>query len=348
MANEIPAVSVIVPMYNVEAYIGEMLESVLYQTLKNFELIIVYDRSNDRSREIVESYIPKFDGRLRLIRSAKNSGLPGTPRNKGLAASRGDYIYFMDSDDLITQSALEEMYTLAVQNQAEVLHCCNNYVTSGVGQKVYQNIILVDDKLCEQPVFIVEDLITRMNYYLGFKFRSTPGLRLLKRDFLVEKNINFIPIIQEDVDWSFRLICLTKKYLIVPNACYVVRMREGSVTRSSDSIARFVRKWAERVIIGTKLTDDFMRELDFFKIHPEFRYAILNFYATIDFNILARSLNDVQPHVIWEILKNEFSDEMGDKAELISYLFINNVMLTRELLDSKQKLAVASTAGAIK
>ena len=67
MIDKIPAISVIAPMYNVEKYISECLDSLLNQTFKDFEFIIVDDRSTDRSAEIVESYISKFDGRLRLV-----------------------------------------------------------------------------------------------------------------------------------------------------------------------------------------------------------------------------------------------------------------------------------------
>ncbi|MBQ7476225.1 MAG: glycosyltransferase family 2 protein [Selenomonadaceae bacterium] len=74
MANTIPNVSVIVPMYNAEKYIGELLDSVLAQTLKNFEIIIVDDGSTDKSCEVVESYLKKFGGRLNLVHSKKKCG----------------------------------------------------------------------------------------------------------------------------------------------------------------------------------------------------------------------------------------------------------------------------------
>ena len=77
-----PAVSVIIPMYNAEKYIGECLESLLLQTFQDFEVIVVDDCSTDNSFSIVESYIPKFDGRLKLTKTEKNSGGGGyVPRN---------------------------------------------------------------------------------------------------------------------------------------------------------------------------------------------------------------------------------------------------------------------------
>ena len=84
-----PAVSVIIPMYNAENYIGECLDSLLGQTFQNFELIVVDDCSTDSSCEIVESYIPKFDGRLKLYHTEKNTGSGLIARNIGLDYASG-------------------------------------------------------------------------------------------------------------------------------------------------------------------------------------------------------------------------------------------------------------------
>ena len=108
-----PSISVIIPLYNAEKYFGECLDSLLAQTFKNFEVIVVDDCSTDNSLAIAKSYLEKFGGRLKISRMYVNSGKPSLPRNKGLAVSRGEYIYFMDNDDLITPTAFEELYTLA-------------------------------------------------------------------------------------------------------------------------------------------------------------------------------------------------------------------------------------------
>ena len=106
-----PAVSVIIPMYNAENYISDCLDSILNQTFKDFEVIVVNDCSLDNSGAIAESYLEKFGGRLKIYDNKKNLGA-GSTRNKGLTLSRGDYIFFIDSDDFITPTALEEMILL--------------------------------------------------------------------------------------------------------------------------------------------------------------------------------------------------------------------------------------------
>ena len=122
-----PAVSVIIPMYNAEKFIGECLESILAQTFQDFEVIVVDDCSTDSSVKIIEQYIPSFGGRLKLSRMDKNSGSGAMPRNKGMELSHGEYVFFMDDDDLLTKTALEEMYTLAKDFDADVVYTEKHY-----------------------------------------------------------------------------------------------------------------------------------------------------------------------------------------------------------------------------
>ena len=94
-----PLVTVIIPMYNAEKYIAQCLESLVKQTFKNFEVIVVNDCSTDNSVAEVKKFEPQFQGRLILKSMKKNSGTPGLPRNTAIPLARGKYITFLDSDD---------------------------------------------------------------------------------------------------------------------------------------------------------------------------------------------------------------------------------------------------------
>ena len=121
---QMPAVSVIVPLYNVEKYVGECLDSILAQTFTNFEVIVVDDCSTDDSVKVVESYMPKFGGRLSIsVLKKKSNGGGSIPRNRGLELSRGKYVFFLDSDDAITPTAFEELHKIAESFNADVVHC---------------------------------------------------------------------------------------------------------------------------------------------------------------------------------------------------------------------------------
>ncbi|MBE8954376.1 MAG: glycosyltransferase family 2 protein, partial [Quinella sp. 2Q5] len=168
MAN-IPAVSVVVPLFNAERYVAACLESLLYQTLTDFEVIVVDDCSTDSSVAVVESYIPKFGGRLKLSRMKKNSGSGGLPRNKGLQHSRGEYIFFVDADDFVTPTALEELYTLAKNFDADVVYCEKIFDTDAAATNVW--LTNMNGKFSvAAPTFVTENLAERVHEILQLRF----------------------------------------------------------------------------------------------------------------------------------------------------------------------------------
>jgi len=105
MKND-PLVSIVMPVYNTQKYVGEAIESILNQTYKNFEFIIINDGSTDKSWEIIQKYAKK-DKRVKALRSKKNLGI-AKARNKGLKISRGKYYAPMDSDDISKPERIEK------------------------------------------------------------------------------------------------------------------------------------------------------------------------------------------------------------------------------------------------
>lgn len=115
-----PAISVIVPMYNAEAYVGECLESLMAQTFKDFEVIVIDDGSTDNSTRVVAS-VSASDARFRLI-GQPNKG-PSEARNTGLKIAHGEWIAFVDSDDKVAENYLETLITMVLETDAEIA-CC--------------------------------------------------------------------------------------------------------------------------------------------------------------------------------------------------------------------------------
>ena len=130
VAKKIPLVSVVIPMYNSAQFISQTLESLLYQTMTDFEVVIVDDCSTDNSVEVVESFADRLKN-LHVIKLPKNSGTSGTVRNFGMQLAHGKYIAFLDSDDLYTKTALEELSTLAEKFQVDIVHMGNYFVLWG-------------------------------------------------------------------------------------------------------------------------------------------------------------------------------------------------------------------------
>ncbi|MEG0855853.1 MAG: CDP-glycerol glycerophosphotransferase family protein [Terrisporobacter sp.] len=113
-------VSVIIPVYNVEAYLRETLDSIMNQTLKDVEIILVNDGSTDGSQNIIDEYAKKYENIVSIYQD--NAG-PGQARNKGIKAATGKYTVFVDSDDILPHDSLEVRYNLAEENNADMIVC---------------------------------------------------------------------------------------------------------------------------------------------------------------------------------------------------------------------------------
>jgi glycosyltransferase involved in cell wall biosynthesis len=115
----IPKVSVIIPVYNVEKYLSRCLDSVINQTIKDIEIICVNDCTQDNCNEILKRY-QKYDNRINIIKHDKNRGLSAA-RNTGLSNMHGKYIYFLDSDDWIDSDYIEKMVLAIEQNAVPII-----------------------------------------------------------------------------------------------------------------------------------------------------------------------------------------------------------------------------------
>lgn len=120
LRNEMPVISIIVPVYNVEKYLPKCIDSILAQTFTDFELILVDDGSPDRCGEICDEYAGK-DSRIVVIH--KENGGQSSARNMGLDIARGEYIGFVDSDDYIAKDMYETLYNNLVNNNADISIC---------------------------------------------------------------------------------------------------------------------------------------------------------------------------------------------------------------------------------
>lgn len=119
-------VSVVIPVYNAERFIGQTIESVQAQTYQEWELIIVDDCSSDHSWKIVQSYVRK-DSRIKTIKLEKNSGV-AIARNSGIKQAKGKYIALLDSDDIWLEDKLERQVALAEKRTASIVYCSYDFI----------------------------------------------------------------------------------------------------------------------------------------------------------------------------------------------------------------------------
>ena len=298
-----PAVSVVIPMYNAEKFISECLESILAQSFKNFELIVVDDASTDNSPAIVDSFIPKFGGRLNHFHLKENSG--GNPRNIGITLARGEYIRFVDADDRIVDTALEEDFNLAKEYDADVLYHTLFYDLSADGTE--NKLSAVPKYQPGDEIILDNDLSTRVNDIARNKYRYELWRSFSRRDFLIANELYFPDICPYDWDivWSNALLIYAEKFLLVPTAVYYHR----------DKNTKFYPN-----LLGLKNLDAFISRNKFFETKPQLHYALLENYLNEQFKLLFENSSELSSFTLYETLKEEFGSKLGDYDVLIPAL----------------------------
>lgn len=327
MKKSSPAVSVIIPLYNAEKYLGVCLESLLIQTLTDFEIIVVDDCSTDASPAVAESYLERFGGRLKIVTLEKNTGSGAVPRNVGLDLSRGKYVCFVDDDDLLVDTALEELYVAAEEYRADVVYA------EGIWRCEDEEPLPTDlfeepwdsDLKISEPTLAPDDFAERVKSFVDFKVRWPPWGKLLRREFLIDNKIKFLPLtIVEDGIWTFELLCLAKRWLRVPTPFYIYRAHEMSLTRRDRSPEQLLQFWTNPLITGVDYMNDFMRRFDFLNNHPTYSVRVLNVLANECFQFMTDAYKKLSPREVFEVFLREFKDDK-EHAALIAYLmFITN------------------------
>lgn len=216
-------VSIIIPVYNVEEYLEEALESVINQTLKDIEIIIINDGSTDKSFEIVKEYAIK-DKRIKII-NQKNQG-QSIARNRGIEIAKGKYIYFMDSDDYIALETLEICYKKCEEYELEMI-CFDAFPFSNMLNfkydiKNYDRSFIETNRIFSGREFTNLCLKNKRNIV-------QPCLYFFKREILYKEKLKFYPGIQyEDSLFSTILFDKIEKLMYIKEKFYFRRYRANS------------------------------------------------------------------------------------------------------------------------
>lgn len=171
-------ISVVVPVYNCEKTLSKCLSSVLNQTFKDFELIIVNDGSPDNSEEICREFSEK-DKRVKYIRR-ENGGLSSV-RNLGLSMAQGEYLCFVDSDDYIDENALSFMYDRGEKDKSDIV-LCGYYIENGKG---------VEKNNCEGAKLSKENINSRMVELKSKNLIDPAWNKLYRLSFLKKTGVQF-------------------------------------------------------------------------------------------------------------------------------------------------------------
>ena len=339
----VPAVSVIIPMYNSERYIQSCVTSVLNQTLSNLEIICVDDCSTDNTFNIVME-MAKKDGRIRLARLAQNSGGASAPRNYGMRLSRGKYIAFLDSDDLYTKTAMEELVTIGEKWQADVVHTEQVYFPENQQIDVNENTKFTTFSkelggFCSEPMLETDNLAERVQMFFQGRFFGWVHNKIYRRDFLMDKDLTFAPLkTSEDIIFYFLVTCTAPRIVRVPNIIYIYRHNPNSITRKIVSIEESMHALTHLMIEGSKIMDDFMEKIPLFVQNPALRQLPIDYIIQQHLIWTQRFYDKYTPAQLDALVRREVQPYCGDHSAFFAYIFSAVHFYRQKIMDYEKKI----------
>ncbi len=239
-----PKVSVIIPVYNTENYLRDCLDSITGQTLEDIEILCIDDCSTDFSLQILYEYAQR-DSRIRVFRNSENKGLSAT-RNVGIDNACGEYIQFVDSDDMIEQDTLEMLYRIALDNRLDMLKFLMDWSRK----------IAFDDSSVNS-IFSGQEMLKNLIDQAGFDASSC--VYFFDRCFLQKNQLRFSPKLRyaEDSLFTFQALALAQRCMCINELKYIYRKRKNSLTTSPLKDEKvFSLVYLLKALLETDLSDD--------------------------------------------------------------------------------------------
>ena len=283
----LPKISVIIPIYNVEKFLPRCLDSVLAQTFVDFEIICVNDGSPDNCQKILSDYADK-DCRIRILEQC-NAGL-SVARNNGLENARGEYIYFLDSDDAIQPQLLEIAYFLARQADADMV--AFEYSSSDGTNKPDSSFKIdkIKSKVSYNPLFLGCCGKNRISFNVWTK--------LFRKDFL--NGIRFIPNIHfEDFPFVYAILAKSPKTIITSERLHLYTRNLSSISNQEST-----PKQIEDYTTGIRYIYDFY---NLFNLKEELKFLARDFIPIVLKHQLGRcrrASKTIQP-AMWKAFRKE-------------------------------------------
>ena len=244
---------------------------------------------------------------------------------------------FVDSDDAITPTALEELYPIAKKFSADIVYCEKVYPINLKGKFTTDKNFLkasitggANYNCITEPTPTSNDIAERLRDFLMSKFYIVPWNYLIRRHLISKHEIRF-PNIKygEDVFFDLFLVCLAESIVRVPNVVYIYRIRENSIGTTNSPEIDFLR-YTDHVFQGISIINKFAEKFQFLNKHPEFKYALFNFLANMKFVHIAPLYAQIPAWQLEPFVKREF-EKVEDKIALTNFFFSRMNMLNLQL-----------------
>ena len=261
-----PKISIIIPVYNTEKYLEECLNGLIYQSFKNFEIICVNDGSTDNSYKILKSF-EKIDERIYIF-SQINKG-PGIARNIGIKESKGEYLLFLDSDDVFINTMIEDMYVNIKNNDSDIVVCnSNNFVKNGNEKIFYKaNYVFLDDKIMNKTFQSMDVKKDFFNLFIWW-----PWDKLFNKKFIKNLGIEYQNLkSSEDLFFIASAVISAKKIFFLNKI--LINHRIGLITSVSNNREK---SW-DNFYYALKKLKKFIKEKGLYK---RFKRDFINYVAS--------------------------------------------------------------------
>lgn len=311
-------VSIIVPIHNSEIFLSRCLDSIVNQTFKDMEIILVNDASTDESLTIMKLYKEKYPEKIVIIDLNKSKG-PGGARNEGIKIAKGEYIGFVDSDDTIEKEMYEQLYKIAKEKDYDMVDCAFN--NKHVNKLVLTTVIETWGDIT----------LEKRKHLIAF-----PGFiwsKIVKRSILIDNNILFRENITfEDMDFLPRVLMKINSIYASDMVLYNYEKNIRSITSSSDEEVQIYDKMtALRTLVkyfkDINAYDDFRDELTF-RIYSAYIYMIKYYVFALEPEEVGydkfKTLQDFFfEFVDYDYHDNKYISRLDDKV--IMYAELNNL-----------------------
>lgn len=300
--------SIIVPIYNAEQYLPRCLESILSQSYKNIELILVNDGSKDKSLEICRKYESK-DKRI-VVLNIENSG-PGVARNKGIEIATGGYIVFVDADDYIDHCAVETLIKIAIEGEYDIVSASHYRV---------DREITVSKNNYETGKISGSGHAKEIKRYNLFKTSSSFGYvwgKVYKASFIEDNKVKFSDqraVFLEDTLFNLKLISYNPKYYVLNQPLYYYNVYEDSLSNKKEDIT-------DRVIKMLEDYGEFLREENVYNENLDLFVPLAS--RTIAWSLFKTMENSSKLSIVHKRAK-EFSDN-----DTVRTLFVRKSTLSQ-------------------
>ena len=295
-----PKVSVIVPVYNVEDYVGRCIESVISQDYYDLEILIVDDGSTDDSGKICDEYAVK-DSRIKVIHKV-NGGL-SSARNIALDQMKGDYIFFIDSDDYIYSGILNSLISASTAYNADIA-CCG-YVSES---KSYY---------CDKQLEVIESMEATKRMFICDGLDANAVCKLYKKDLF--ENIRYPLCAYEVVPVTYRVLLKANRIVNIYKPGYYIEKRSGSITRS---------KFGSNNLLYVKMSKDVYEVIK--RKNPELEEYAYTFYL----NALVSMREKIDTDFVKDI-----TQEKKYLCDLFEKMY-RNIIFNRNLQKRKKVIAI--------